>query len=94
MGFKDWSLAEDSKAKVLDPDQDQVKLKSLEAEVSLLRKKIRLKKAKTSEYRAIEAVHKAQQELSEEKVLDVEDPEWTLDYELRRLKECRLRNQK
>ena len=92
MGFKDWSLAEDSKAKVLDPDE--AKLKAMEAEVSILRKKIRLKKAKTSEYRAIEAVHKAQQELSEEKVLDVEDPGWTLDYELRRLKECRLRNQK
>ena len=92
MGFKDWSLAEDSKAKVLDPDE--AKLKAMEAEVSILRKKIRLKKAKTSEYRAIEAVHKAQQELSEEKFLDVDDPAWTLDYELRRLKECRLRNQK
>ena len=91
MGFKDWSLEEDSKAKVLDPDE--VKLKAMEAEVSLLRKKIRLKKAKTSEYRALALVHKAQAALSEEKVLDVEDPGWTLDYELRRLKECRLRNQ-
>ena len=91
MGFKDWSLAEDSKAKVLDPDE--AKLKAMEAEVSILRKKIRLKKAKTSEYRAINLVHQAQAALSE-KVLDVEDPGWTLDYELRRLKECRLRNQK
>lgn len=92
MGFKDWSLAEDSKAKVLDPDE--VKLKAMEAEVSLLRKKIRLRKAKEHENRAIDVVHTAQAALSEEKFLDVDDPAWTLDYELRRLKECRLRNQK
>jgi len=92
MGFKDWSIAEDAKTtKVLDPDE--VKLKAMESEVSILRKKIRLRKAKDHEYRDIEAVHKAQAALSEEKVLDVDDPAWTLDYAIKRTTECRLRNQ-
>jgi hypothetical protein len=92
MGFKEWAIVEDAKTtKVLDPDEE--KLKAMESEVDLLRKKIRLRKAKNHEYRDIEAVHKAQAALSEEKVLDIEDPEWTLDYAIKRTTECRLRNQ-
>ena len=67
----EWCLAEEAKVKA--PDPDELKLKALEHEVAILRKKIGLKKARERERRDLEAVHKAQQALT------IEDENWTLE---------------
>jgi len=69
--FMEWCLAEEAKVKA--PDPDERKLKALEHEVAILRKKIGLRKARERERRDLEAVHKAQ------KALTIEDENWTLE---------------
>lgn len=65
LSFREWLEEEKRKGKA--PDPEEMRLRSLEREVGMLRSRIRLKKAAERQRRDLEALHKAQEAIAKQR---------------------------